>query len=61
VESIIAFFEYIRLNQSRGRKSTPRDLIVEPLARILGGKGLSIYFRSQESKLLSSRCMLGVF
>jgi hypothetical protein len=30
---------------------------VEPLARILGGKGLSIYFGSQETKLLSSRCI----
>jgi hypothetical protein len=37
VESIIACFEYIILNQSRERKSTPRDLIVEPLARILRG------------------------
>eukprot|EP00972_Heterocapsa_arctica_P012062 1769538-Heterocapsa_arctica.AAC.1 len=31
-------FKYIPLNSSRGRKSTPRDLIVGPLARIIGGK-----------------------
>eukprot|EP00972_Heterocapsa_arctica_P077810 11477586-Heterocapsa_arctica.AAC.1 len=47
-------FKYL-IFQRRHRKSTPRDLIAEPVARTLGGKGASVYLRSREIQLLSSR------